>query len=94
MLNDNDSSQAASQIIHAAHMMQERFHGYLSDLSRPSIVMKPKIYQDGDSFCCLFGENIQQGIVGWGETPEKAMGEFDRIWWWGDKKEELTPLTP
>lgn len=37
---------------------------------------KPKIYRDGDSWCCLYGENIQEGICGFGENPMNAVYHF------------------
>jgi len=46
----------------------------------PSAIYKPKIYIDGDKWCALYGENIQDGVCGFGDTPEKAMHEFDRNW--------------
>lgn len=47
---------------------------------KPSAVYRPKLYPDGDMWCALYGENLQEGIAGFGETPEKAMGDFDRRW--------------
>ena len=31
---------------------------------------------DGDKWCVLWGIDLQQGIAGFGDTPEKAMVEF------------------
>ena len=36
-----------------------------------------KLYKDGDKWCCLYGENIQEGICGFGDTPHKAVIEFN-----------------
>ena len=41
-------------------------------------IMKPKIYKDGNEWCCLLGDNIQYGIVGFGKTPYKAIIEWNR----------------
>ncbi|HET8738066.1 MAG TPA: hypothetical protein VFM69_15855 [Pricia sp.] len=43
-------------------------------------MIKPKLYQDGNQWCCLYGENIQTGIVGFGETPHKAVMQFNCAW--------------
>jgi hypothetical protein len=31
-------------------------------------------------WCALFGDNLQEGVVGFGETPAKAMYAFDTAW--------------
>ena len=33
-------------------------------------------YKDGDKWCVLWGENIQEGICGFGDTPIAAMFDF------------------
>ena len=39
-----------------------------------------KISKDGDKYCVLYGENIQVGIVGFGDTVENAITEFCKNW--------------
>jgi hypothetical protein len=36
-------------------------------------VLKPKLVKDGNSWCCLFGDNLQDGIAGFGDTPYTAI---------------------
>jgi len=48
--------------------------------TRPSSVYKPRLFKDGDQWCALFGENIQEGVSGFGVSPEKAFLDFDREW--------------
>jgi hypothetical protein len=48
--------------------------------TRPSVLMRPKIYMDGDAWCALYGDNLQDGVAGFGDTPEKAMLAFDAAW--------------
>ena len=43
-------------------------------------LLKPKIFKDGDKWCVLYGENIQVGIVGFGETPNKAIFAWNAEW--------------
>lgn len=47
---------------------------------KPHTLMRPKIYLDGDHWCALYGENLQDGVAGFGESPEKAMEDFDKNW--------------
>ncbi len=38
-------------------------------------------YKDGNSWCVLIGENIQEGICGFGETPKDAYVNFLKELW-------------
>lgn len=49
-------------------------------LTRPSFVHQPKIYMDGNAWCALYGENLQEGCAGFGANPEAALLDFDRAW--------------
>lgn len=46
----------------------------------PHVLMRPRMFPDGNAWCALYGENIQEGIVGFGETPEAAAADFDIAW--------------
>lgn len=43
----------------------------------PSTHLKPRLFPDGDHWCALYGENLQDGVCGFGKTPEGAMADFD-----------------
>ena len=43
-------------------------------------IIKPKLYKDGDSWCCLFGDDINVGICGFGDTPYLAILDWNRAW--------------
>jgi hypothetical protein len=43
-------------------------------------MLKPVIEQDGDQWCVLYGENLQVGIAGFGDTPHKAVLAFNAEW--------------
>jgi hypothetical protein len=38
--------------------------------------LQPKLSKDGDQFCFLYGENLQEGIAGFGKTPMEAASDF------------------
>jgi len=42
--------------------------------------IKPKLYKDGNAWCCLYGENQQEGIVGFGDTPWGAIMDWNKGW--------------
>ena len=47
---------------------------------RPSVLFRPTISLDGDSWCALYGANLQDGVAGFGKSPSEAMYEFDVAW--------------
>lgn len=38
--------------------------------------LNPTFTKDGNQFCYLYGENLQEGIAGFGDTPYLAMNDF------------------
>ncbi len=38
--------------------------------------LRCKITKDGNSWCCLYGENLQEGVAGFGETPHESVMNF------------------
>lgn len=46
----------------------------------PHVLMRPRIFPDGNAWCALYGDNIQEGVVGFGDTPEAAAADFDLAW--------------
>ncbi len=52
----------------------------------PFVLLKPRIFIDGDQWCVLHGENLQDGIAGFGLTQKKAICNFNKAW---DKPIEL-----
>lgn len=39
--------------------------------------LKPRFFIDGDKWCCLYGENIQDGVAGFGDSPHEAMTDWN-----------------
>jgi hypothetical protein len=37
-----------------------------------------KLYKDGDSWCALVGENMQEGTSGWGDSPWLALDDLTK----------------
>ena len=46
----------------------------------PAAIYKPELFVDGDKWCALYGENLQDGVAGFGDTPEEAMKAFNKEW--------------
>lgn len=79
-MSDEYSNMAASAICHAADMIKIAWQEAGWEYQRPSVVFKPVLSKDGNMWCALFGENLQEGVAGFGETPQHAMWAFDQAW--------------
>jgi hypothetical protein len=47
---------------------------------RPSTRLRPVVVRDGNAYCALYGADLQEGISGFGNTPEEALIAFDKAW--------------
>jgi hypothetical protein len=65
---------------HAARMAAHEFQAAAQEMQRPSVLFKPTLSVDGNQYCALLGEDLQVGVAGFGDTPDKAMRDFDKIW--------------
>ena len=41
----------------------------------------PRLFRDGNMWCALYGENIMEGIVGFGKTPDEAIYSFNNAFY-------------
>jgi hypothetical protein len=46
----------------------------------PSVQYRPSVSIDGNQWCALYGENLQDGVAGFGDSPEEAMSAFNKAW--------------
>lgn len=85
-LSNTDVAGAAEQVFREAnigHYVEQAYYAFTESLQatqRPSAVYRPKIFMDGNQWCALYGENLQDGVCGFGDSPEKAMQDFDKSW--------------
>jgi hypothetical protein len=75
-------------ICNAAENVSRRMIEAASAFDLPSYLYKPKLSIDGDHWCALYGENLQDGVAGFGKSPAEAYAAFDVEWW---KKLPETP---
>lgn len=71
---------AANAIAHEAFCAGQAWQQAAAAQERPCVLWKPRLFRDGNQWCALFGENIQDGVVGFGDSPADAMWDFDRNW--------------
>lgn len=79
-LNDQYQSMAANAICHAAAMAGETWQQAAYDFTRPSVLWRPALLIDGKHWCALYGANLQDGVAGFGDSPDEAMRAFDKAW--------------
>ena len=79
-MNDEYQRMAANAVCFAADQAKQTWHEAGYEQMRPSVVFKPRLFKDGDMWCALFGDNLQEGVAGFGENPGKAMWAFDTAW--------------
>ena len=80
ILNDEWQQMAANAIVHEAWCAGQAWQNASYDYSRPSVLWKPKLFIDGNKWCALYGEDLQRGIAGFGDSPSQAMYDFDLAW--------------
>ena len=73
-------SWAIEAIKHEWCVAAEHARDSVVEQCRPSVLMRPKVYPDGNQWCALYGENLQEGVTGFGDSPAKAMVAFDVAW--------------
>lgn len=73
-----------SDFSHEAHMIQvsicEEAAIVRGKLTAPHVLMRPRVFPDGTEWCALYGDNLQEGVAGFGATPAKACEAFDLAW--------------
>ena len=70
---------------HLAQVVAQEWEIAAYEQQRPSVLLKPAISIDGNQWCALYGVNLQDGVAGFGDSPAKAMANFDKNW-----KEDLS----
>ncbi len=75
-----DVARSALDISWDKSRIVSQIDGILYDLAQPFTRLRPKMYMDGDMWCALYGENIQDGVCGFGESPQKASEAFNKAW--------------
>lgn len=79
-MKDEHSHRAMESICHAASMLQCSMQEVIGMYGEPSAIYRPKVFPDGNAWCALYGDNIQEGVCGFGETPAAAVYDFNQCW--------------
>jgi len=71
-------AREAFDMSHTAHNIQMQASFVAEQATRPSVLFKPEISIDGNQYCVLLGQNLMEGVAGFGDTLSEAMFDFDR----------------
>lgn len=41
-------------------------------------IFSPLVYRDGDTYYCILGPDLRQGVFGFGNTPIEALKDWDK----------------
>ena len=85
-MDEEYQRMAANSLAHEAFCAGQAWQQAAAAQERPCVLWKPALFRDGDQWCALLGENIQDGVVGFGDSPDAAMWAFDEAW-----REKLPP---
>lgn len=83
-LNEYWSAQAVEEYKGYLYEKKMQDYEYQCQRTAPHVIHNAKILKDGNQWCCILGD-LPTGICGFGDTPEKACDEFDKVWFQGDK---------
>jgi len=75
-----------ANLSHHAEMAANAVQCAAAEYERPSVLFRPNVFIDGNQWCALYGDNLQDGVGGFGDSPAKATRDFDRAW-----QKDLTP---
>ena len=87
-MDEEYQRMAANSIAHEAFCAGQAWQQAAAAQERPCVLWKPSLFRDGNQWCALLGENIQEGVVGFGDSPDAAMWAFDEAW-----REKLPPAS-
>ena len=54
--------------------------------------LKPSLKKDGDQWCVLYGDNLQEGVAGFGDSPRDAVIAFNEEWYKPIPKDEVREM--
>jgi len=80
VLSEQWQNHLVSTVDHWAMMGHESVAEAAAENMRPSVLFKPTLSIDGNQWCALYGDNLQDGVAGFGDSPDDAMRDFDYNW--------------
>lgn len=92
-VNVHEAIQQAIRDMNLSHYVDQAMQQIAYEGSRPCVTMRPRVFIDGGFWCALYGDNVQDGVAGFGDTPAAAMSAFDKCWYEMVPPKQATPST-
>ena len=73
--------EVPEHLAYTAHEILQTELDVACQKQRPSFLLKPKLMIDGNQWCALLGDNLQDGVAGFGDSPDEAYADFDKSWY-------------
>lgn len=64
----------------ADHVIRCAMQEIAGEYTAPSVLYRPRLSVDGSQWCALYGEDLQSGVAGFGNSPGEAMSDFNKNW--------------
>ena len=75
-----DVTRQCMDMSYALPVLMQDIALQFAEYARPSAVYRPSLSIDGNQWCALYGADLQEGVAGFGDSPAKAMANFDANW--------------
>ena len=46
----------------------------------PAVILGARLTIDGNQWCALYGDSLQEGVAGFGDSPAAAYHDFNKAW--------------
>lgn len=72
-------NRSSADTLYAERQHESRMNSLITEEElKVFSILKPVLTKDGDKWCVLYGENLQEGVSGFGDTPYKAIIDFNK----------------
>lgn len=63
-------------------MIQQSRHNAAIEAEEMNLValLRPRVFVDGNQWCVLYGDNLMNGVAGFGDSPMQAVYDFNKAW--------------
>lgn len=80
MLNEEESKWLAGRLSQESAVRHEGEMAVIIEQQEMNLftMLKPKVSIDGNQYCVLYGDNLQEGIAGFGDTLMLAIYDFNK----------------
>lgn len=57
-------------------------------------LLRPRVFIDGNMWCVLYGDDLMNGVAGFGDSPIRAVCDFNRAWRTPIAQQPAAPIAP